>query len=42
MERPMAAFLTFSRENSKNWRQRFDCQEAGPRPPLQAFPRRVA
>ena len=41
VEKLMAAFQTFFRENSEHWRQRFDYQEAWPQLLLQAFLQRV-
>ncbi len=41
VEKLMAAFQTFFRENSEHWRQRFDYQEAWPQLLLQAFLQRI-
>ena len=41
MDKLMAAFQTFFRENSEHWQQRFDYQEAWPQLLLQAFLQRV-
>ena len=41
VEKLMAAFQTFFRENSEHWRQRFAYQEAWPQLLLQAFLQRV-